>query len=78
MAVIIRAGEFDNRSHLDKAVIISCGGDINKNRELGHKILGSREELRQLGLDDTSSVFGVGVDITDQPSLEGLKKRRNA
>jgi len=61
--MIFQAKKFKTRSELDTAILSQCGNDIKDNRKT-HTIKGKREELKNLSLSDTTSVWGVQCEIT--------------
>ena len=69
------AKDYKNRQDLELAVKSEVGTDIKANKEAGHLIKGTREELKILFLSDTNSVFGVKVEITDSPTHQLVKDK---
>lgn len=62
---ILQAKNFQNREDLDKFVTAELGSDESSNRAQGHQIIGTKEELKKLQLDDSCTVFGVRVSNSD-------------
>lgn len=58
-ALKIQARDFKTRAALESYIIDQFGDDIRVNRSAGYTIEGSAEELKALGLDTASRVFGV-------------------
>ena len=69
------AKEYQNRNYLELHISSTIGRDIGANKEAGHLIEGTREELRKLFLDDTKNIWGVKCVITDTPTnIQDLSK----
>lgn len=69
------AKNYVSRDDLEKAVFAKIGTNINKNKEIEHQIIGTREELRNLLLDDTTNIWGVKCVITDIPTESLLAEK---
>ena len=64
MAVIkIKARDYSVRDDIEKAIIALTGNDTTPKTT--HIISGKREELAVLGLDETSTIWGVKCEVTD-------------
>ena len=72
--MIFLANEYSTRDNLEAVIRAEVGDDIAKNREMEHTITGTREELKELLLDDRTTVFGVKCVITDEPTKNLRKK----
>ena len=59
--------DFNSREELDKAVLALAGSNIDDNRKAGHTIEGTEKDLLRLQLDATTTVWGVGVKVLDNP-----------
>jgi len=70
-----QAKEYADRKDLEKIIKAEVGIDMPSNREAGHKIEGTRQELEKLYLDDTKHIWGVRVVITDSPTKGRVKKK---
>ena len=68
--MIFKASDYLNRNDLEKG--IKARDKLDGEEYL---ISGTREELRVLNLDDTKTVYGVKVIITDTPTTELLKDK---
>lgn len=77
MSTTIYAKDFKKRKDLEKYIRAEFGGSSNKNRENGYTIQGTRKEVKRLLLDDTRSVFGVRIEITDHPTKQKVKIKKN-
>lgn len=62
--VEILAKNFSSRQDLDDHVKNELGDDINANRQAGHTITGTGDELKALSLSTTTRVFGVRVVLS--------------
>ena len=60
--VIYRAKDYNNRSELDAKIYSDFGDDFNANKEKAI-IKGHAEELKNLQLSETSTIFGVEVMV---------------
>lgn len=69
------APDYHTRGDLVAAVQAECGLDLKANREAGHLITGTRDELARLQLSDTTNVYGVRCVITDTPTAELAKQK---
>ena len=72
--MIFQAKDFKNREEIEQYIIAEVGQDSIKNRDALNEIVGKREELKKLNLDDLSTIFGCRVRITDLPTTEKIKK----
>ena len=73
---ILLARDFETRENLESVIRSEMGDDTARNREAGHSIAGTREELKVLRLDDRTHIFGVKCVISDQPTKNiAIKKR---
>lgn len=72
----LQAKKFKNRQDLEEFIKAEVGQNIKENREQGHEIKGKRKELKQLFLNDTQSVYGIKVVITDRPTAQILEEKR--
>ena len=70
------AKDYLSRNDLEKAIKAEVGEQIQSNKEAGHLIRGTRSELRKFQLSDLNSVFGVKVEITDSPTHQLLKDKK--
>jgi len=61
--MIFKAKDFKTRSELEKKIQAEVGTNIVANREAGHTIEGTKEELKKLHLSETTTVFGVKCKI---------------
>lgn len=73
--IIFLANEFLSRQDLEDSIKNQCGTDSSINQEMGHKIMGTRAELKKLFLDDTRRIWGVKVEITDTPITQVLQRK---
>ena len=71
--MIIKAGDFQSRDDLERYIKAEIGITAIKS---DHLIRGTREELKQLRLSDTATVYGIMCQITDNPTknIKGNKK----
>lgn len=65
----INAADYPTRKQLDNFVASKIGMDAEKNRI--HKIVGTDEELRQLGLSPGKTVYGIECEI-----IKSIKKKK--
>ena len=70
------AKDFINRQYLEKYILAELGDNIEKNRQDGRKIEGTREELRRLQLDDLTGIYGIRCLITDEKTADMVKKNK--
>ena len=68
----INAKDYISRQDLESFISAEIGQDITKNRESDNVIIGTRDELKQLGLSDQCRVFGIRVKISDTPTSKIL------
>ena len=66
------ASNFLNRHDLEDLIKSKCGVDIKKNEEAGHKVVGTKKQLKQFQLSDTTSIWGVKCVITDKTLQKSL------
>lgn len=57
--MVIKVKEFSTREDLESYIQAEFGTDIEKNRDSGNSISGTKYELASLSLSDTSRVFGI-------------------
>jgi hypothetical protein len=57
--IIVHAKKYNNRKDLETEIKKVFGTDILKNNSLPHKIVGTKEELKNLYLSDKSTIFGI-------------------
>lgn len=62
-AEIFKAKKFQNRQDLDATILATVGDNLTLNRQAGHRIEGTVEELEKLSLSKYSTVYGVRVII---------------
>lgn len=70
-----KAKDYLNRQDLELAIKAEVGFDTNTNREVGHTIIGTREEMKVLYLSDAVLVYGVFCIISDKPTKTKLKNK---
>jgi len=59
------AKNYKNRKQLEEAIQFEVGGNITKNEDAGHTIEGTKEELKELRLSETTKVFGVKCVVSE-------------
>ena len=69
------AKNYKLRSDLESVVLAECGSDIDKNREVGHTIKGTAEELKALYLSDLTTIFGVRCICTDESTVKLVEEK---
>lgn len=69
------ATDYLNRQDLEKDIKAVVGFSAKNNENDGHLVTGKREDLKKLNLDDTKTIHGVRVEITDSPTTEILKDK---
>ena len=74
--ITINAKDYISRPDLESFICAEIGQDISKNRASDNVIVGTRDELKQFGLSDTVSVFGIRVKITDTPISKILSDKK--
>lgn len=62
----IFAKDYSTRDSLEQAVIQAVGATSDPKNT--HRIVGTRTELKTLGLSDLRSVYGVRCVVTDTPT----------
>jgi len=67
--------DYSTREELNMVISAEVGRDIKVNRNAGHTIKGTRKNLKRLYLDDTSTVWGCKVVITDNTTKKLIEKR---
>jgi len=71
----ILAKNFNSRQDLESYLRAEIGDNIEKNKDEGNIIKGTRQELKKLFLSDVSTVFGCKVVITDLPTSQLLTEK---
>lgn len=73
---MISAKDFSKRSDLEDFISAEFGQDIEKNKSLAEVIIGTEEELKELQLSDTTTIFGIRCQTTDFPTKNKVKKKK--
>lgn len=77
MPKIFEAKKYITRDDLEAAIRAEVGMDSADNRKVGHIISGTLEEMKDLGVSDTTEIFGCRGVITDEPTSKVLEKKLN-
>ena len=75
MPEIFNIDNYDSRADLENHIIASLGRDYAKNQEIGHKIVGTQKRLKQFGLSDTCTIWGVRVESNYGSTDKDLKDK---
>lgn len=75
MPITILAEDFLTRQDLETYIQAEFGQDIQANKKDGIIIKGTRKELKELNLSDTSNVWGVKCKITDFSTKDVLRDK---
>ena len=73
------AKNYLTRVDLDRAILAELGQDIKANKDAGHIISGTKDELKKLNLSDNCFVYGckvVSIDITTESELKDKLQKR--
>ena len=70
-----QAKNYLNRQDLEEAIKAEVGDDSKANKEAGHNLIGTREQLKRLHLTDTTTVYGVFCIISDFSTKDKLKTK---
>lgn len=76
MAKEFLAKDFANRNELEAIIRVEVGDDIERNKDEGHTIRGTRAELKKLHLTDLTTVFGIKCVITDKPTTKISEEKK--
>lgn len=62
----IKANEFKTRQDIESYISSVLGRNVKMNNDAGHTITGKKEELKRLRLSDTTNIWGVKCEMTDE------------
>ena len=72
---IISVIDFSSRQNLENYISAEYGRDAEMNKTKDILIKGKRAELEKLQLDDTNTIWGLRVVITDFPTKTKVKNK---
>mgnify|MGYP001573284242 CR=1 FL=1 len=72
---IISVIDFNSRQDLENYISAEYGRDAEMNKIKDILIKGKRAELEKLQLDDTNTIWGLRVVITDFPTQTKVKNK---
>lgn len=75
--MIFESKQYRTRNNLERVIQAECGNNVQANRDLGHEIRGTSDDLKRLKLSDTSTVFGVKCVITNESKKTKNTKKWN-